>query len=175
MLDCGAFDGDTFENFRDFGVKIDYWNFVEPDENNFEKIKKKYMHTLKNVTYTHAGVTNMNGHVGFESNTNSNGSKFSRTAEKKVQSICIDQLADSTFLNFLKFDIEGEELNALKGAENTINVNKPIMAISIYHLPSHHWEILNYLSTFQIQYSYFLRVHGEQTFDTILYCIPINL
>ena len=175
VLDCGAFDGDTFENFRDLGVKIDYWNFVEPDEANFKKIQEKYLHSLRNVAYTHAGVTNVNGQFGFETNTNGNGSKFSQTAEKMVRSICIDQLVDSPFINFLKFDIEGEELNALKGAENTIKINRPIMAISIYHKPSHHWEILNYLSTFHTQYSYFLRVHGEQTFDTILYCMPLNL
>ncbi len=173
VLDCGAFDGDTFENFRKHKVKIDYWNFVEPDSRNFAKIKEKYEHTLNYVVYTHAGVSNANGSIGFDSLLSSNGSKFSMNAKEVVRTIRIDQLPDASSYNFLKFDIDGEELNALKGAERTIKKNKPCLAISTYHQPSHHWEILNYLSSYQDQYSFFLRVHGEQTFDAILYMLPI--
>ena len=172
VLDCGAFDGDTFENFQKHKVKIDYWNFVEPDSRNFAKIKEKFEHALNNVVYTHAGVSNRNGFIGFDSLLSSNGSKFSINTKEVVRTIRIDQLPDANSYNFLKFDIEGEELNALKGAEITLKNNKPCLAISTYHQPSHHWEILNYLSSFKDQYSFFLRVHGEQTFDSILYCFP---
>jgi FkbM family methyltransferase len=172
MLDCGAYDGDTYENFRDKGIDIEYWNFVEPDPANFAKIKIKFAPALQNASYTQAGVSNSNEYLGFETNSKSNGSKFSKNSNNFVKTIRLDEMPDSSVFNFIKFDIEGEELNALEGAALTIEKNKPLMAISIYHLPSHHWEILNYLSTLQTTYSYFLRVHGEQTFDTVLYALP---
>ena len=132
----------------------------------------KFANSLKNASYTQSGVSNSTEYLGFESNSTNNGSKFSKNSNNLVKIIRIDEMPDSKVFNFIKFDIEGEELNALKGAVLTIERNKPLMAISIYHIPSHHWEILNFLSTLQSTYSYFLRVHGEQTFDTVLYVFP---
>lgn len=50
----------------------------------------------------------------------------------------IDKLAEELKLDkldFVKFDIEGAERNALKGGRNTIAKFHPRMAICVYHLP----------------------------------------
>ena len=70
-------------------------------------------------------------------------------------------------------DIEGSELDALKGGEKIIKRDLPHLAISIYHKPSDLWEIGLYLfSIHGNKYKYYIRNYGHQTFDTVLYAIP---
>lgn len=57
-------------------------------------------------------------------------------ATSVVETICVDDLVREKQLakvDFIKMDIEGTELSALKGAKETIKKFKPNLAISIYH------------------------------------------
>jgi hypothetical protein len=118
-------------------------------------------------------LSNSNGVTNFNSTgILNNGSRISINGDTQMPTKKIDSLPNVGQYNFMKFDIEGEELNALKGGISTIIKNEPVLAVSTYHLPEHHWQILNYLSSHLHNYAYYLRVHGEQTFDTILYAFP---
>jgi hypothetical protein len=68
-------------------------------------------------------------------------------------------------------DIEGAELEALKGASETIIKHKPNLAISLYHKPQDLWEIPNFIKSLRNDYKFYLRSHGHLTFDSVLYCI----
>jgi FkbM family methyltransferase len=176
VLDGGAFDGDTYENFQNLGLKIEYWNFIEPDISNYQKIKTKFADKTSGLIFTHAALSDCDGKVLFESTSNSdNGSRISLSGGEFVDISKVDSLPDAKIFNFIKFDIEGEELKALAGAKETIIVSRPVLAISTYHAPTHHWQILNYLGGFLRNYSFYLRVHGEQTFDVILYAFPNDM
>ena len=87
----------------------------------------------------------------------------------------MDDLIGSSFINYIKMDIEGAEISAIAGLKNTIIKQNPHLAISVYHKPTDLWEIpfkINQIAP--DTYSFFLRVYGHQTFDTVLYCIPRN-
>ena len=87
--------------------------------------------------------------------------------------IALDDLLKKTPINYVKMDIEGSELDALKGGEKIIKRDLPHLAISIYHKPSDLWEIGLYLfSIHGNKYKYYIRNYGHQTFDTVLYAIP---
>jgi FkbM family methyltransferase len=75
-------------------------------------------------------------------------------------------------VDFIKMDIEGSELAALHGAEQTIRACHPRLAISVYHKPEDLMTIPQYLSGLTDQYAFFLdhfTVHGE---ETVLFAIP---
>ena len=68
--------------------------------------------------------------------------------------------------DFIKMDIEGAELNALKGAEQTIRRFKPKLAITVYHSLNDFWEIPEWLESLGLGYKFYLRhftIHAEET------------
>lgn len=44
-------------------------------------------------------------------------------------------------VTFIKYDLEGAEIPAIKGAEKTLRTYKPKLALSIYHNIEDLWEI----------------------------------
>lgn len=69
-------------------------------------------------------------------------------------------------IDFIKMDIEGSELEALKGAEQTINQHKPKLAITVYHQLQDFWEIPQWIDSLKLGYTFHLRhftIHSEET------------
>lgn len=69
-------------------------------------------------------------------------------------------------VDFIKMDIEGAELHALRGATQTIQHQKPKLAISVYHDLTHFFEVPGFLDSLDIGYRFFLRhytIHAEET------------
>jgi FkbM family methyltransferase len=74
------------------------------------------------------------------------------------------------FPTFISLDIEGGELEALKGAEKIIRKYKPKLAISVYHKIEDLYEIPEYLDSLRVGYKFFLRQYSRY-FETVLYAI----
>jgi len=74
-------------------------------------------------------------------------------------------------VTYIKMDIEGAELNALKGAANTIKKNKPRLAICVYHKPEDILEIPVFLSELVPSYQFYLRHHSQYYIETVLYAV----
>jgi len=87
----------------------------------------------------------------------------------RVETIMIDDLVSSEKLDhvdFIKMDIEGAELESLRGAENTIRQFRPKLAISVYHKFNDLWEIPQYIDSLGLGYRFALRhftIHAEET------------
>jgi FkbM family methyltransferase len=76
-------------------------------------------------------------------------------------------------VDFIKMDIEGAELAALRGAEQTVRRFKPKLAITVYHSLNDFWEIPMYLESLNLGYRFSLRhftIHSE---ETVLYAKAI--
>jgi hypothetical protein len=70
-------------------------------------------------------------------------------------------------------DIEGAELNALKGAERIIREQKPKLAICIYHKPEDVWKIPSLLLDFVPDYKFYIRHYFYSSFwNTVLFALP---
>jgi len=87
----------------------------------------------------------------------------------QVSTMSIDDLVRDKALprvDFIKMDIEGAELNALRGAEKTIRKFGPKLAISAYHKRDDLIEIPSYLNGLGVGYEFFLdhfTIHREET------------
>jgi FkbM family methyltransferase len=87
----------------------------------------------------------------------------------KFRTESIDNLVETGRIekvDFIKMDIEGAELAALKGAEKALRRFKPKLAITVYHSLKDFWDIPMYLDGLNLGYRFSLRhftIHAEET------------
>ena len=74
-------------------------------------------------------------------------------------------------VTLIKMDIEGAELQSLKGAKRIIQHDKPKLAICIYHKPEDMVEIPLYIKELVPEYKLYIRHHSSNVSDTVLYAV----
>lgn len=87
-------------------------------------------------------------------------------------------LAGEPDIKFIKMDIEGAALMAVKGALDVIEKNRPVMVISIYHTPNEFFEIKPLIESLNLDYKFMIRnlnfTHNFEL-ETVLICYPSEL
>lgn len=134
FFDCGAYIGDTVEKFINFtGGNYKKIFAIEADPKNFAKLEKFVDEkNYKNVKLVNCGVWNEKGTISFSS-CGHVGSRIIETGDAVVPTDTIDNILNNEPVSLIKMNIEGAELNALKGAVNTMQKFRPALAISTYH------------------------------------------
>jgi len=172
FLDCGAFTGDTLNDYLKY-AKVPFKKYIclEPDPQNLIALNNNIISkNLSNVQVIEIAVGNENAVLKFDA-TGGGGAGLSATGSINVNCVRIDDFFNEEF-TFIKFDIEGAELSALKGAYNTIQKYKPKLAVCIYHLPNDLWEIILYIKEQFPFYDLSVRTHQFDGLDFVLYAIP---
>lgn len=87
---------------------------------------------------------------------------------KSVLTRAIDDLGVDR-VDFIKLDIEGAELAALQGAEDTIRRHRPRLAVSLYHKPEDWIEIPRFLRGLDPAYKFSLGHFTLNYWETVLF------
>jgi FkbM family methyltransferase len=90
----------------------------------------------------------------------------------KINAITLDSFVQQENIrrvDFIKMDIEGAELNALRGGTDTIKKFKPRLAISIYHSPYDIMEIPVFIKSLIPEYKLYLSHKCPYPTDIILF------
>lgn len=143
FLDLGAYNGDTVISF---GKKYGFSRIiaVEPDKRNFRKLTENTA-GIAGITLYNALISDKNGRVYLDNNKG-RGAHESKSGSLETDAFTIDTIisrenTDGGNQLVIKFDIEGNELRALAGAENTIKSIRPVMFISCYHRSEDYFTI----------------------------------
>ena len=182
FIDCGAYTGDTAAAFVN-RTKGRYERLVgfETDASLFSHIDK----TLPRSVFFNKGVWDKADRLAFcaadsygkiadtsvSSSTVFDRSDRAEQSETTVDVVPIDSVAECAGATFIKMDIEGAELPALKGAEQTIRRNKPKLAVCIYHSNADTIDIPEYVIGLDIGYKLFVRQHFGTVCETVLYAV----
>jgi hypothetical protein len=86
-----------------------------------------------------------------------------------VKLVALDEVLPTFRPTYIKLDIEGSELSALRGAAGMIQRHQPSMAVCIYHCPADLWEIPLYLHELLPSHRICLRYHTYQAFELVAY------
>ena len=176
FVDCGAFTGDTVKSFiKHNNGMYDKIICFEPDKNNYNSLVKNTSE-LKNIYTYCSGVWSEETTLSFYENSGAS-SKVVNAYDSEINIVkipvkAIDSMNICNDATFIKMDIEGAELEALKGAEQTIRKNRPILTICIYHSDEDMIRIPQYLYNLGLDYRFYIRQHGFDEFDTVMYAIP---
>ena len=77
-------------------------------------------------------------------------------------------------VDFLKMDIEGSEMAALRGAVGTLQQFRPKLAISIYHRPEDYFQIPEFIHGLGVGYQMYLENYTISDGETVLYAhVPV--
>lgn len=172
FVDCGAFDGDTVEQFvRRDGFEFEAIAAFEPDVDNFSKLATR-MRTMRCSTSCFpCGVDSSTAIAHFQSG----GGMASRNTidgASVIQCVALDDALGHFRPTLIKMDVEGAEVDALSGARALIAESRPGLAISLYHEPDHLWQIPLTLLEWNLGYEFYIRGHAHNTFELVLYAIP---
>lgn len=170
FIDGGGFDGDTVLKFISKFPKYKKIYFFEPDEYFYNKAKKNLKNYI-NIEYFQCGLSDKEELKKFLS-TGNLGSSFTNKGNIQVKCVALDNIVKESKV-FLKLDIEGSELYALKGAKYLIQ-NNSFLAICVYHKPEDIRLIPKYIKELNNNYKFYLRHYSNSIFETVLYGVPIN-
>lgn len=132
-VDAGAYNGDTAREMTERCGKIKKIYALEPDKRNFKKLSA-YAETNGVVIPLNVAAWDKNETLIFDSSGNRNANTFSGNAKKTVE-ICgdrIDSICDAG-ADYIKYDVEGAERQALLGSAETIRIFSPDLLVSAYH------------------------------------------
>jgi FkbM family methyltransferase len=169
FVDGGAYTGDTLLTFmRLTGGKCARCCAFEPDPGTAARLKSTVeKRGLQGVTVYNKGLWSAPATLPFSVWHGTSASAVSVEGEVSVEAETVDRAApDATFI---KLDVEGAELEALKGAAETILRNRPKLAVCVYHKPGDLFEIPLFIKSLAPEYRLYLRQHQPVACETVLY------
>ena len=167
-VDGGSYDGDSIRMFMDHaGGKFDRVLAFEPDPVTFQRLTDNFKHEPR-VQAFNAGLHRKKAILRFE-NDGTRGAIFTNTGSVQIPVLGLDEVLDGERVSFIKMNIEGSELEALKGAEEAIRKWSPKLAISVYHRASDLWQIPELVRSLNPSYRLYLRQHDGGVIETVLY------
>jgi FkbM family methyltransferase len=174
FVDCGAYIGDSITEF----VSKTNKNFkaiyaFEADELNFEMAKRNIsIEKIPNAHLHNTGVWEGRDTLKFQT-LNTHGSHISNSGAGQIEVDSLDNiLKEREFpVTFIKMDIEGAELEALRGAHEIIARDRPKLAICVYHKFGDLWEIPHFILTTFPGYKLYLRQNAI-FFEFVCFAIP---
>jgi len=152
FFDLGAYNGDTVLQYRKVFPSIETVVAVEPDAYNFRRLSRN----IGNAELVNAVIGDSSG-VAHISKSRGRGTVASGDLE--IPRVCVDDLVDrfNVVPDLIKFDIEGAEVEGIRGAKRTISENKPAMRIACYHKSADIFEIPQAVLALRPDYKVYMR------------------
>ncbi len=135
FVDAGAYNGDTAKKFIENCKNASKIYAIEPDRKNFKKLSA-YAENEKRAKILpfNFGAWDKEDTAEFAVGGNRN-SAIGQQNLKKSETVLLNTV-DSLKIrdaDYIKYDVEGAEKEALKGSVNTVRASLPSLLVSLYH------------------------------------------
>lgn len=171
FVDCGAYDGDTIAEFREMTAeRFSRIVAFEPDPGNFNALQAAVNGDPRIALQPYA--TGARRETLRFANGGGVASHVSSTGTCEIEAVTLDEALDGITPTYIKFDIEGSEVDALEGGRETIARHRPKMAVCLYHRPDHLWSIPLRLNELLPNSHFSMRTYNFDGFESVCYCIP---
>ena len=156
VVNCGSSNGDTLFYFLENYEKFYKYFALESDE-------KRVLECRCNINLLPLNIS----------------SKISIIDSEINSSNSIDNLINEE-VTIINMDVEGMELDIIKGAIKTIKKYKPVIACCAYHLPSDLYELPMFIKNISDDYEIIYRKYASTTrnrftnAELVMYAVPKN-
>ena len=182
-VDLGAYDGDTVRGLLSLRKNAEPMTIyaVEPDPKNFAKLALYAKEeTRAKVIPVNACAWDKQEQLAFDGSHNRNASLLSARSSTLsgrppksivVKAMRLDDLLQDQAVDYIKYDVEGSEKEALAGSERSLEKNLPTLALSLYHRSEDLFSLPLFLRARFSAYKgfYLRRAAGFPAWDLCLY------
>ncbi len=167
IVDVGAYNGDTLRQAKLYFPNLKSAVAIEPDPKTFKKLAAfAESQTDLKVNAVNAAAWSEYREGEFAASSNRNSTATATVSFKhnfaKIPFITVDSTVTDR-ADYIKYDVEGAEREALFGSHQTIEKYRPTLLVSVYHKSRDLYEIINIMKERYQDYSFLLRR---------LYCVP---
>jgi FkbM family methyltransferase len=178
FVDAGAYVGDTVERFiwGNMG-EFRHIHAFEPGRRQFRALERRVARLVEewaldpaSISLMHAGLSDVDGEGDISDTGMASRIEQSQGGAESIKVMTLDRYLDGRPVDFIKSDVEGMDLELLRGAQQTIRTFKPKMALAAYHHPDHLFKIAEYVRDLVPEYKFYLRLHAYLLGEFVLYC-----
>lgn len=181
IADLGAYNGDTLREIKPFAPKLKTAYAFEPDRRNHKKLcdyaeteESFKIEGHKLAAWSHAETlifdASGNRNATLHSGESLPVTKAAKTVEVDADSL--DNILDGKGVDYIKFDVEGSEAEALIGAQKTIKEFRPALMISLYHRSEDIFALPLYIKKNYPDYKLYIRRRRYvPAWDTVLIAV----
>lgn len=167
-MDLGAYNGDTVAEFIQYCPDYKEIIAVEPDRRSFRKLTESTKE-LRDIKALNVGISHSKTTVCFEQSAGRQ-SKIGNGEEIPAESV--DSILNGGRVDFINADVEGAELDMIKGAKNTILQHRPKMLISAYHRTEDYFSLVKAVLDIRDDYKVYMRhFKSVPAWDTVFYFV----
>ena len=170
FVDAGCWNGDTSCDFINWsGGRYRRIFAFEADAHQQQVCRTRFDAVGARATVLPYGVWSQRAELRFKSDgTNSH---IDSAGDISIPVTSMDQELEGERITFIKMDIEGSELEALRGAEHILREQHPKLAICIYHKPEDIIEIPRFILSCDPTYKLYIRHYTLTSSEMVLYAV----
>ena len=167
VVDVGAYNGDTLSQAIEYFPYLAEAIAIEPDPKTFGRLEKFILNKASvPVRAVNAAAWSYDGVGSFSASGNRNSTATATVSyehkDTEIPFVTVDSLVTGS-VDYIKYDVEGAESEALLGSHKTVVEQSPALLISLYHRSRDLFSIINTMKEKYSGYSLYLRR---------LYCVP---
>lgn len=180
IADLGAYNGDTLREIAPFAPNLKEAVAFEPDRRNHKKLES-YAESEERFKITAIKAAAWKGKetLLFDGSGNRNSTLISagievnrppKTVEVAAESL--DHILGGEGIDYIKFDVEGAEKEAIEGSLETIRKYRPALMISLYHRSEDVFELPLMIHERFPDYKFYIRRREYiPAWDTVLVAV----
>lgn len=175
FVDAGALNLETSLRFMEECQKSHIQHYrihaFEPDCVSYAKCKNMLRNMPDaSIKLYNAGLWSEDTTLYFEEAGNAASRISKEKTESSIKTVALDNCISEP-VTFIKMDIEGAELEALKGSREILKRYRPRLAVSLYHKKEDLVEIPAYIKELVPEYKLYIRHYSNAGVETVLYAV----
>jgi FkbM family methyltransferase len=172
--DLGAYNGDTVRELMQYAKDLSTVSAFEPDRRSFRKLCE-WCDTADiafKINKVNAAAWSCETTLTFGDEGNRNSGIFAKGKAVEVAATSLDIYLNGEGVDYIKYDVEGCEKEAIEGSTRTILSHRPRLLVSAYHRSEDIFALPLQIKALRADYKLYLRRHPYiPAWDLNLICV----